>query len=57
MAQLLGIQVVAEGLETPEQLKLLQSLKCDYAQGYLIREAMCEDQASVWLQAALEPVT
>lgn len=57
MAQLLGIQVVAEGLETQEQLKLLQSLKCEYAQGHLIREAMCEDQASVWLQAALDPVT
>jgi diguanylate cyclase (GGDEF)-like protein len=34
MAHGLGIQVVAEGIETPEQLDLLRRERCDTAQGY-----------------------
>ena len=35
MAHKLGIKVVAEGVETKEQGKLLVAAECDYAQGYL----------------------
>jgi len=35
MAHGLNLKVVAEGVETQEQLDILKRLKCDYAQGYL----------------------
>jgi EAL domain-containing protein (putative c-di-GMP-specific phosphodiesterase class I) len=36
MGHALGLTVVAEGVERPEQLSLLQDLGCDRAQGYLL---------------------
>jgi diguanylate cyclase (GGDEF)-like protein len=36
----LGLDVVAEGVESPEQAKLLIELGCNYAQGYLWARAM-----------------
>ena len=36
MAHALGMSVVAEGVETQEQLQLLQELKCNEVQGYFI---------------------
>jgi len=46
MAHALRLKVVAEGVETKEQLKYLKELSCDYAQGYyfnkpLSAEHMC----------------
>lgn len=35
MAHGLGLKVVAEGVETESQLKLLREIHCEYAQGYL----------------------
>ncbi len=35
LAHALNIDVVAEGVETPEDMRFLQRLSCDYAQGYL----------------------
>jgi EAL domain-containing protein (putative c-di-GMP-specific phosphodiesterase class I) len=36
MAESMGADVVAEGIETPQQLEALRSLACHRAQGYLI---------------------
>ena len=36
LAHNLGIQVVAEGVETEEQLSFLKNHRCNFAQGYLI---------------------
>jgi diguanylate cyclase (GGDEF)-like protein/PAS domain S-box-containing protein len=35
MAHALDIKVIAEGIETEEQHRLLSAMECDYAQGYL----------------------
>jgi len=43
MGQTLGIQVIAEGVEEPEQLELLRQFGCDYVQGYLLGKPMPYD--------------
>ncbi|MVW73866.1 putative bifunctional diguanylate cyclase/phosphodiesterase [Pseudomonas xionganensis] len=40
LAQNLSLQVVAEGVETPEQLALLRQFGCDQVQGYLISKPL-----------------
>ncbi|MCG8427731.1 MAG: EAL domain-containing protein [Chromatiales bacterium] len=51
MAHSLGLTVVAEGVETPEQLVLLASQNCDFAQGYLFSKPMRAEQISAMLEA------
>ena len=40
MGHKLGMKIIAEGVETPEQLELLRQAGCDYAQGYLFARPM-----------------
>lgn len=44
MAHKLGLKVIAEGIETDEQLNLLLSIDCDYGQGYLFSKPKPLDQ-------------
>ena len=48
MAQALELDVIAEGVETPEQYAKLQKLGCDLAQGYLLSRPLTAE--------ALEPL-
>ena len=43
LAHGLGMEVVAEGVETPEQLITLRDLGCDEVQGYFLREPVSDD--------------
>ena len=49
MAHSLGLSVIAEGVETPEQAQWLASHQCDEAQGYLYARPMPVDQFETWL--------
>lgn len=42
MAHQLGLQVIAEGIETPLQMELLLKAGCDYGQGYLFSKPLCK---------------
>ena len=46
MAQQWGIKVVAEGVETVEQLHYLEDHNCDYLQGFLLNKPLSEYQIS-----------
>lgn len=45
----LGLAVVAEGIETPQQLKWLQQLKCEFGQGYLFSKPLSHETAEALL--------
>ncbi len=48
LAHGLGMTATAEGVETPEQLRLLRALGCDVAQGYLIAHPLEPDELGPW---------
>ena len=51
LCALLGMQVVAEGVETQGQLDILRRAKCPLIQGYGIARPMPLDQIAIWLRA------
>ena len=55
MCALMGMQVVAEGIETQGQLDFLRRAKCPMIQGYGIARPMPLDQISPWLRANRVP--
>lgn len=49
MASALGLRVVAEGVETHEQLAVITELGCDSAQGFLMARPMPPDDLPAWM--------
>ena len=56
LSRKLGLTVVAEGVETPEELAFLRSIKCDQVQGFLICGAIsCTDFETLLLEQSSQP--
>jgi EAL domain-containing protein (putative c-di-GMP-specific phosphodiesterase class I) len=59
LAEALGLKVIAEGIESEEQLRLLQSHGCDEGQGYLFARPSPATKIPALLEMAVlrAPVT
>jgi EAL domain-containing protein (putative c-di-GMP-specific phosphodiesterase class I) len=55
LAHALGLQAVAEGVETAEVWEQLVGLGCDTAQGWFVSRPMAAAAATVWLRANVVP--
>jgi EAL domain-containing protein (putative c-di-GMP-specific phosphodiesterase class I) len=53
LAHDLGMKVVAEGIETDEQLSKLKSMECEYGQGYLFTKPINSQMAGSLLSKSL----
>jgi EAL domain-containing protein (putative c-di-GMP-specific phosphodiesterase class I) len=50
----LKLKVIAEGIETTQQLELLRELGCDLGQGYLFSQPVAAEAAGQLLRHGLE---
>lgn len=50
LAHNLRLRVIAEGIETEEQLNLLRSLRCDEGQGYFFGRPVGEEVITAWAE-------
>lgn len=51
LSQQLGLSAIAEGIETPEQLHLIQALGCPFAQGYFFAPPLAAHRVETYLAA------
>ncbi|CAM2145230.1 hypothetical protein PT2222_170038 [Paraburkholderia tropica] len=60
LAHKLGLQVIAEGVETAEQRDFLKAVGCDFAQGFYYSAPVprAQFEALVWplIEESVEPV-
>ncbi|MBD0333942.1 MAG: EAL domain-containing protein [Cyanobacteria bacterium Co-bin13] len=55
LADSLGLDAIAEGIETDHQLTLLQNIDCECGQGYLFSRPLAAEQVETLLVANLQP--
>jgi EAL domain-containing protein (putative c-di-GMP-specific phosphodiesterase class I) len=55
MAHALNKAIVAEGVETPEQLDLLRRWGCDAVQGYLLSKPVPAETFAALVRGAADP--
>lgn len=55
LAQNLGMDVVAEGVETREQLEILRGLGCQFGQGYFFSKPIDSDGAEAFISETYSP--
>ena len=51
LAHSLGLRVIAEGMETEDQLRQLKELGCEFAQGYLFSKPLRAEEAEQFMIA------
>jgi diguanylate cyclase (GGDEF)-like protein len=51
LSRTLGIRSVAEGVETPEHLRLVREAGCDLAQGFLLGRPMPAGEVPAWVRS------
>ena len=56
LAHSLGMKVIAEGVETDDQLSLLQSLNCKFAQGFLFSKPVDNLEAEALLRKSFNKI-
>ena len=54
LGESLGLEVVAEGVETAEQAALLEKLGCRHAQGFLYGKPMPANELVAWVNSRYE---
>ena len=55
LAHTLSLGLVAEGVETEDQFKILKELQCDCAQGYLFSKPLPVDQVPDFVEQFIHP--
>ena len=50
LARALGLEVVAEGIETAEALEMLRGLECEHGQGYYFSSPIDGNSAAAWIE-------
>ena len=50
----LGVQIVAEGIETQEQIAFLKRVRCDMVQGYFYSRPLPAEEFWEWLEKRRE---
>lgn len=53
LAHQLGLRVIAEGIETAEQLEGVRAFRCEYGQGFLFSKPLSAPEAAELLEAGL----